>query len=100
MMRKQLCRMRIKKPLEADVTSEFTIRVVQRQMTRDKNERWYQAGEFVELIGVTVRAPHHYDRLGLLRPARRNRAGYRLYSVRDAARLEQDRRAQVHRLFV
>ena len=50
---------------------------------------WYQASEFAELTGVTVRALHHYDRLGLLRPARRTRAGYRLYADRDVARLEQ-----------
>ena len=50
---------------------------------------WYQASEFAELTGVTVRALHHYDRLGLLRPARRTRAGYRLYGGRDVARLEQ-----------
>src|SRR5579863_9100245 len=47
-----------------------------------------QAQEFAELAGVTVRALHHYDRLGLLR-ARRSGAGYRLYSVRDLERLEQ-----------
>ena len=55
----------------------------------DKAGRWYQASEFAELTGVTVRALHHYDRLGLLRPAQRTRAGYRLYGERDVARLEQ-----------
>jgi DNA-binding transcriptional MerR regulator len=44
--------------------------------------------EFAEQAGVTVRALHHYDRLGLVR-ARRNSAGYRMYSDRDLARLEQ-----------
>ena len=55
----------------------------------DQAAGWYQASEFAELTGVTVRALHHYDRLGLLRPARRTRAGYRLYGGRDVARLEQ-----------
>jgi MerR family transcriptional regulator, thiopeptide resistance regulator len=55
----------------------------------DKAVRWYQASEFAQLTGVTVRALHHYDRLGLLRPTRRTRAGYRLYGERDVARLEQ-----------
>jgi DNA-binding transcriptional MerR regulator len=50
--------------------------------------RIYRTQEFAELAGVTVRALHHYDRLGLLR-ARRSGAGYRLYSVRDLERLEQ-----------
>ncbi|HLH05683.1 MAG TPA: MerR family transcriptional regulator [Terriglobales bacterium] len=49
----------------------------------------YQAHEFAELAGVTVRALHHYDRLGLLKPAHRSEAGYRLYSRKDLARLEQ-----------
>lgn len=45
--------------------------------------------EFAELAGVTVRALHHYDRLGLLKPSRRTAAGYRLYSEADLARLER-----------
>ncbi|MGC1296536.1 MAG: MerR family transcriptional regulator, partial [Alloacidobacterium sp.] len=49
----------------------------------------YHAKEFAELAGVTVRALHHYDRLGLLRPKQRSEGGYRLYSMRDFARLEQ-----------
>lgn len=36
-----------------------------------------------------MRALHHYDRLGLLRPRQRSQAGYRLYSLQDFARLEQ-----------
>jgi len=49
----------------------------------------YRAKEFASLAGVTVRALHHYDRLGLLRPKQRTEAGHRLYSLRDFARLEQ-----------
>lgn len=52
-------------------------------------KRWYQANEFATLTGVTVRALHHYDRLGLLQPSGRTAAGYRLYGERDFARLEQ-----------
>ena len=48
----------------------------------------YRVQEFAELSGVTVRALHHYDRLGLLRPAR-TESGYRMYGVRDLERLEQ-----------
>jgi MerR family transcriptional regulator, thiopeptide resistance regulator len=44
--------------------------------------------EFAALAGVTVRALHHYDRLGLLRP-RRSSSGYRLYGTRELERLEQ-----------
>lgn len=49
----------------------------------------YKVSEFAEKAGVTVRALHHYDRLGLLRPSGRTRAGYRLYGERDLARLQQ-----------
>jgi DNA-binding transcriptional MerR regulator len=49
----------------------------------------YQTQDFAELAGVTVRALHHYDRIGLLKPAARTAAGYRLYSESDLRRLEQ-----------
>ena len=55
----------------------------------DTTERLWQAHEFAARAGVTVRTLHHYDRLGLLKPARRTRAGYRLYGARDFARLQQ-----------
>jgi DNA-binding transcriptional MerR regulator len=48
----------------------------------------YRAQEFAKLSGVTVRALHHYDRMGLLK-VRRSQAGYRLYSDGDLERLEQ-----------
>ena len=51
--------------------------------------RLYHVREFAELAGVTVRALHHYDRLGLLKPKLRSEAGYRLYSEHDLLRLEQ-----------
>jgi DNA-binding transcriptional MerR regulator len=46
-------------------------------------------GEVAELAGVTVRALHHYDELGLLSPSGRSDAGYRLYSYDDLARLRE-----------
>jgi DNA-binding transcriptional MerR regulator len=49
----------------------------------------YQPHEFARRAGVTIRALHHYDRLGLLKPSGRTRAGYRLYADRDFIRLEQ-----------
>jgi DNA-binding transcriptional MerR regulator len=48
----------------------------------------YRVHEFAELAGVTVKALHHYDRLGLLEPAR-TAAGYRVYTPADLPRLEQ-----------
>lgn len=49
----------------------------------------YQPHQFAKRAGVTIRALHHYDRLGLLKPSGRTSAGYRLYSDRDLVRLEQ-----------
>jgi DNA-binding transcriptional MerR regulator len=49
----------------------------------------YQSREFAQRAGVTVRALHHYDKLGLLKPGKRSRAGYRLYGDTDLIRLEQ-----------
>lgn len=51
-------------------------------------KKGYKTGEFAELAGVTVRALHHYDRIGLLKPER-NRSGARVYSLDDLERLEQ-----------
>ena len=39
--------------------------------------------------GLSRSALLYYDRLGLLKPARRSRSGYRLYSSSDSERLEQ-----------
>jgi DNA-binding transcriptional MerR regulator len=51
--------------------------------------RQFKAHEFAKLAGVTVRALHHYDRLGLLKPSGYTGAGYRLYGERDFVRLQQ-----------
>src|SRR6266550_805459 len=49
----------------------------------------YRVQQFAALAGVTVRALHHYDALGLLKPLRKARTGYRVYRDTDFARLEQ-----------
>jgi DNA-binding transcriptional MerR regulator len=56
---------------------------------KDAADKLFQAREFAELTGVTVRTLHHYDRLGLLKPSRYSRAGYLLYRESDVTRLEQ-----------
>jgi len=56
---------------------------------KPRPSRVYRIQEFAKLAGVTVRALHHYDRLGLLKPSGRSGAGYRLYRDCDLARLEQ-----------
>jgi DNA-binding transcriptional MerR regulator len=52
------------------------------------NTRSYSAQEFARLAGVTVRALHHYDRLGLLTPVR-TAARHRRYTDADLPALEQ-----------
>jgi DNA-binding transcriptional MerR regulator len=51
--------------------------------------RMYRIQEFAERAGVTVRALHHYDRLGLLKPSERSALGHRRYAERDLQRLQQ-----------
>lgn len=46
-------------------------------------------GELAKRSGVTVRALHHYDSIGLLTPSARSDAGYRLYNRNDIARLHK-----------
>lgn len=44
--------------------------------------------EVSELTGVSIRALHHYDRIGLLHPAKVTDAGYRLYDDTNLERLQ------------
>lgn len=46
-------------------------------------------GEVSTLLGVSVRALHHWDETGLVRPSQRSDAGYRLYSETDIMRIQQ-----------
>lgn len=48
----------------------------------------YRIHEFAERAGVTPKALRHYERLGLLKPAR-SASGYRLYSKSDRMRIDQ-----------
>ena len=52
-------------------------------------DRYYRVGEVATLTRVSVRALHHYDRIGLLRPAAHSEGGYRLYGENDLLRLQQ-----------
>ena len=50
-------------------------------------------GQVARRVGVTVKTVRFYDEMGLLPPARRTPAGYRLYSEREVARLAFIRKA-------
>ncbi|WP_280360606.1 MerR family transcriptional regulator [Nocardia wallacei] len=46
-------------------------------------------GQVCARLGVTVRALHHWDEIGLARPSLRTPAGYRLYTADDLERLHR-----------
>jgi MerR family transcriptional regulator, repressor of the yfmOP operon len=49
----------------------------------------YQIGDVVERSGLTHRALHYYDEIGLLTPGYRLEGGLRLYTEDDLSRLER-----------
>ena len=51
--------------------------------------RLYTVAEVARLSGVSVRTLHHYDAIGLLRPAQVGSNGYRLYGREEMLRLQQ-----------
>lgn len=51
----------------------------------------WKVGELAKRTGVSVRALHHYDEIGLLSPSHRSESGYRLYTEADVVRLQQIR---------
>lgn len=46
-------------------------------------------GQVSTRLGMTVRALHHWDEIGLARPSLRTAAGYRLYTAGDLERLHR-----------
>ncbi len=52
-------------------------------------KRWYRVNEVARIAGVSVRALHHWDDIGLLVPGGRSESGYRLYDEDDLLRLQQ-----------
>jgi MerR family transcriptional regulator, thiopeptide resistance regulator len=46
-------------------------------------------GDLARETGITVRALHHYDRLGLLSPSERTSGGHRCYTADDVRRLHR-----------
>ena len=49
----------------------------------------YQIGEVCQRTGLTQRALHYYDEIGLLVPSERLNGGQRLYSAADLERIER-----------
>lgn len=48
-----------------------------------------KVGDLAKQTGVSVRALHYYDEIGLLSPSKRTETGYRLYGEEDIIRLQQ-----------
>lgn len=55
--------------------------------TGDDGERLLQVGDIAKATGKTVRAIHHYEEVGLLRPHARSKGRYRLYDQAALARV-------------
>ncbi len=49
----------------------------------------FKIGELAKMTGLTVRALHHYDEIGLLSPSYRTQAGHRLYQEKDIQKLQE-----------
>jgi len=49
----------------------------------------YTVSQLAKMAGVSVRTLHHYDHIGLLKPASRTSAGYRRYGEQELLRLQQ-----------
>lgn len=52
-------------------------------------DKTFKVKEVAELTGLSVRALHHYDAIGLVSPEKRTSAGYRLYTEADLVALQQ-----------
>jgi Cu(I)-responsive transcriptional regulator len=51
-------------------------------------DTWFNIGEAARASGVTAKMVRHYESIGLLPPARRTEAGYRLYGTEDVRMLQ------------
>lgn len=52
------------------------------------NDTYFNIGEAAKASGVTAKMVRHYESIGLLPPARRTEAGYRLYGDDDVRMLQ------------
>lgn len=65
------------------------MRIEPQPETGGTGQQTWRIGELAKAAGVSVRALHHYDRLGLLRPSLRSGTGHRLYLASDVQRLHR-----------
>ena len=58
-------------------------------------ERLLKVGEVARLTGLSVKTLHHYEERGVVEPATRTEAGYRLYGEEELARLRFIKRTKL-----
>jgi MerR family transcriptional regulator, thiopeptide resistance regulator len=56
---------------------------------RSANTRGMKVGELAKRTGLSVRALHYYDEIGLLQPSTLTDSGHRLYGAAELVRLQQ-----------
>jgi MerR family transcriptional regulator, thiopeptide resistance regulator len=71
------------------IVLQFALTLTRREAAGFTAPMPFTVGDLARLTGVTVRALHHYDEIGLVRPSQRTAAGYRLYEDADVAVLQQ-----------
>jgi MerR family transcriptional regulator, thiopeptide resistance regulator len=79
-------------PLDPDVTSGCTLRIVKSTQSSEKppaRGKHWRVGELADAPGLSVRALHYYEEIGLLGPPERTASGYRMYHEADVRRLQQ-----------
>lgn len=59
------------------------------ETSKAQRESTWKVGELADTTGLSVRALHHYEKIGLLVPSERTEAGHRLYSEGEVLRLQQ-----------
>jgi Cu(I)-responsive transcriptional regulator len=57
-------------------------------MDTSTQDTWFNIGDAARASGVTAKMVRHYESIGLLPPARRTEAGYRLYGTDDVRMLQ------------
>jgi DNA-binding transcriptional MerR regulator len=58
-------------------------------IARQREAEAWKVGELARQTGLSVRALHLYDEIGLLSPSRRTDSGHRLYTTGDLVRLQR-----------
>ena len=58
-------------------------------MTNKATKKSWKIGELASETGLTVRALHHYDQIGLLQPSQETGGGHRIYGTGDVEKLQK-----------